>query len=222
MNQEQINKRIWLTVIAILIFICMVLGLFLNKMFSPRIMSVDELRINGAIVFENPRIIKDFDLLDHHGKPFNLDSLSGHWTFVYFGFTHCPDICPTTLADLNRVVGQLSPDIAGKTEVVMVTVDPARDTVDILNQYVPFFNKNFSGVTGEFLPIRSLAANLNVAFNKVALNGKDINTDYTIDHTGNLILINPKGHYHGFFKPPFELAKLKTTYQSIVTTYDHM
>ena len=222
MNQVQLNKRIWLTVTCIVIFICLVLALFLNKMLSPRIMSIDELRINGAVVFDKPRIIKEFELVDHKGKPFNLSRLKGHWTLVYFGFSHCPDICPTTLADLNRMLGHLNEEVAEKTEVVMVTVDPARDTVDILSQYVPFFNEAFTGVTGEFLPIRSLASNLNVAFNKVALSGKDIQTDYTVDHTGNLILINPKGHYHGFFRPPFELAKLKTTYQSIVTMWPDM
>lgn len=222
MNQTELNKRIWLTVTCIVIFICLVLVLFLNKMLSPRIMSIDELRINGAVVFDNPRIIKEFELVDHKGKPFNLSRIKGHWTLVYFGFSHCPDICPTTLADLNRMLEKLNEEIVEKTEVVMITVDPARDTVDILSQYVPFFNKTFTGVTGEFLPIRSLASNLNVAFNKVALKGKDIHTDYTVDHTGNLILINPKGHYHGFFKPPFELAKLKTTYQSIVTMWPDM
>ena len=219
MNSGQLHKRVWLAIICIVIFTCLVLALFLYKALSPHIMSANELRMNGAVVFDKPRIIKEFELVDHKGKPFNLSRIQGHWTLVYFGFSRCPDICPTTLADLNRMLGHLNEEIVEKTEVVMVTVDPARDTVDVLSQYVPFFNKAFIGVTGEFLPIRSLANNVSVVFNKVALNGNDIDTNYTVDHTGNLILINPKGHYHGFFKPPFELAKLKTTYQSIVTMW---
>jgi len=222
MNQTQQSKRIWLTVICVAILTCLVLAAFLNNILSPRIMSVDELRINGAVVFDKPRIIKEFTLVDHNGKSFDLSRLTGHWTLIYFGFSHCPDICPTTLADLNRMLGHLNTEVLEKTEVVMVTVDPARDTIDILRQYVPFFNETFIGVTGEPVAIRSLADNLNVAFNKVALNGKDIQTDYTVDHTGHLILINPKAHYHGFFKPPFEPAKLKATYQTIVTMWPSM
>lgn len=222
MNQTQQDKRIWLTVTCVVILTCLVLAAFLHKILSPRTMSVDELRINGAVVFDKPRIIKEFMLVDHNGKPFDLSRLTGHWTLVYFGFSHCPDICPTTLADVNRMLVYLNAELSEKTEVVLVTVDPARDTIDILSQYVPFFNETFIGVTGEPLAIRSLADNLNVAFNKVALNGKDIQAGYTVDHTGHLILINPKGHYHGFFKPPFEPAKLKKTYQTIVTMWPSM
>lgn len=222
MNKQQIDRRNLITIACILLFITVVLSLFLNKMFSPRVMSLDELRVNGAIVFDKPRIIKDFELVDHHGSPFSVDNLKGKWTLMYFGFTHCPDICPTTLADLNRVTQQLNAEILAKTQVLMVTADPGRDTVEVLSKYIPYFNPDFIGITGEFLPIRSLASNLNVAFNKVALDGKDMQKGYTVDHTGNLILINPKGHYHGFFKPPFELAKLKTTYQSILTTFPNL
>lgn len=96
----------------------------------------------------------------------------------------------------------------------MVTADPARDTPEKLKIYIEHFNKDFNAITGEFLAVKRLAGDLNVAFNKVMLD----NGDYTIDHSGNLILINPHGHYHGFFKPPFELAKLKLTYQSIVSS----
>ena len=222
MNQTQQNKHIWLMITSMAILTGLVLVIFLNNTLSPRTMSVDELRINGAVVFDKPRIIKDFTLVDHNGKPFDLSRLTGYWTLIYFGFSHCPDICPTTLADVNRMLEHVNAEVAEHTEVVMVTVDPDRDTVDILSQYVPFFNETFIGVTGEPLAIRSLADNLNVAFNKVALNGKDIQAGYTVDHTGHLILINPKGHYHGFFKPPFEPAKLKTTYQTIVTMWPSM
>ena len=214
-NSKELNKRIMITVGVILVFITLVLSLFMHKMFSPRVMSNDELRANGAIVFENPRIVKDFDLIDHNNKAFSLNNLQDTWTLIYFGFTHCPDICPTTLADLSRVYGSLKEDIRKQTQIVLVSADPARDTPEKLAPYVTYFNPDFIGVTGEFLPIKRLAGDLNVAFNKVI-----IGDDYTIDHTGNIVLINPKGHYHAFFKPPFELPRLKGTYQSIVTRFD--
>ena len=155
-------------------------------------------------------------MVDHQGRPFSLENLKGKWTLIYFGFTHCPDICPTTLAKLSQVVKQLDSDVADQTQVLMVSVDPARDTPEKLAEYVPYFHPDFVGVTGEFVQTMSLAQNVNVAFNKVMLDD-----DYTVDHTGNIVLINPYGHYHGFFRPPFELAKLKTTFQSIVKSFDY-
>lgn len=214
-DTRQQRKAIWITIIACVTIMAMVLVLFLNKMLSPRIMSVAELRVNGAIVFDKPRIINEFQLIDHNAEAFTLQNLKAKWTLVYFGFTHCPDICPTTLAKLSQVVKQLDDDIANETQVLMISVDPARDTPEKLQEYVPYFHPDFIGVTGEFVQIMSVAQNVNVAFNKVMLDD-----DYTVDHTGNIVLINPYGHYHGFFRPPFELAKLKTTFQSIVKSFD--
>ncbi len=215
-KSPQQRKAIWITVISCLVVMAVILVLFLHKMLSPRIMSAAELRANGAIVFDKPRIIGDFTMVDHQGRPFSLENLKGKWTLIYFGFTHCPDICPTTLAKLSQVVKQLDSDVADQTQVLMVSVDPARDTPEKLAEYVPYFHPDFVGVTGEFVQTMSLAQNVNVAFNKVMLDD-----DYTVDHTGNIVLINPYGHYHGFFRPPFELAKLKTTFQSIVKSFDY-
>lgn len=213
-TSEKQKRGIWLTIASIGAMVVLFLAMFLYKITSPRIMSDEELRANRAITFEAPRIIKEFSLINHRGEAFELNDLKGKWSLIYFGFTHCPDICPTTLAKLSQLVQQLDSDIAAQTQVLMVSVDPARDTPEALAQYVPYFNPDFIGVTGEFVDIMSLTQNVNVAFNKVVLEN-----DYTVDHTGNLILINPLGHYHGFFKPPFELARLKTTYSSIVASF---
>ncbi|ABD79309.1 SCO family protein [Saccharophagus degradans] len=214
---EQTNKQqkgIKYTVIAAVAFMVIVLSLFMNKILQPRILSDQQLRANGAIEFDTARIIRDFNLVDQNNQPYTLEALKGKWTLIYFGFTHCPDICPTTLMQLSKVVNSLEPEIKANTQVLMVTADPARDTPEKLKIYIEHFNKDFNAITGEFLAVKRLAGDLNVAFNKVMLD----NGDYTIDHSGNLILINPHGHYHGFFKPPFELAKLKLTYQSIVSS----
>ena len=211
-TQEQ-QKGIWITVVSIIVVITLFMGLFLHKVLSPRILSTEELHANGAIVFEKPRIINNFKLIDHNAEPFGVGDIQGKWTLIYFGFTHCPDICPTTLSQLNRLFDVLDKEIVDQTQVVMVSVDPARDTAEILSKYVPYFNKDFIGITGDFVETMKLAQNLNVAFNKVVMGD-----DYTVDHTGNLILVNPKGHYHGFFKPPFELARLKLTLTSIETS----
>lgn len=212
----QQRRNIKRTVGFLLAFIGVVIGLFLHKFLSPRVLSPQELAVNGAIVFDKPRIIPPFELVDQRGAPFTLERLQGKWTVMFFGFTTCPDICPTTLATLSQWYKTLDADIKAKTQVAMVSVDPARDTAEKLAVYMQHFDADFIGVTGEFLPIKTLTDQLNVAFNKVTLE-----SDYTIDHSAHLVLINPYGHYHGIFKPPFQLGQLKTTYQSIVTSFRH-
>jgi protein SCO1/2 len=211
-QRRNILRTIWI----LLAFIAVVIGLFLHKFLSPRVLSPQELALNGAVVFDKPRIIPPFELVDQKGAPFTLERLQGKWSLVFFGFTTCPDICPTTLATLSQWYKTLDKDIQAETQVIMVTVDPARDTPEKLSTYMQHFDKDFIGVTGEFLAIKTLTDQLNVAFNKVTLE-----TDYTVDHSAHLVLLNPYGHYHGIFKPPFQLGQLKTTYQSIVTSFPH-
>lgn len=214
MTDQTTRRGIRRTVIVLLVFIVLVLAGFINKITTPRVLSPVELQINGAILFELPRSFESLDLVDHRGQPFTKDQLTGGWSLVFFGFTHCPDVCPTTLAQLSAWYKGLAPDVQADTRVILVTVDPARDTPEVLGQYVPYFHPDFIGLTGEFLPIKRFANQLNVAFNKV-LQGDD----YTMDHSALVALINPRGDYHGFFKPPLDPAKLTLTYQSMRTDY---
>ncbi len=202
------------TVAFVVILMTVFVAGFFYKILQPRVMNAVELRANGAIVFDNPRIIEAFELSDHRGEAFTLENFKGKWSLVFFGFTHCPDICPITLAKLAQVYPKLESDIAKQTQVIMVSVDPARDTQEKLAAYVPYFHQDFIGVSGDFLQTMQLTQNLNVAFRKVVQGD-----DYTVDHSGNIVVINPNGHYHAFIKPPFELARLLTVYQSMVQSF---
>jgi protein SCO1/2 len=205
------RRRIGITVALILTFIAVVLASFVHRVGMPRLMSASELKANGLYLMEPPREVGDFALVTHRGEPFTPDALEGQWTLLFFGFTHCPDICPTTMAFLDRFLASLDgTEAAERTEVVMVSVDPARDTVGQLASYVPYFNAGFTGVTGEFLDLHRFATALNTPFRKVPGQGDD----YQVDHSANVILINPRGHYHGFFKAPLDLAKMKVTYRA--------
>ncbi len=208
------KRGIWKTLAVIFIVIIVFFAGFLNKVFSPRVLSDAELRVNGAFVFEQPRLIDDFALVDHRGEAFTLEDLKGKWTIAFFGFTHCPDICPTTLATLDRVYDSLDDSIREQTQVVLVSVDPARDSPEKLAQYLNFFNEDFIGVTGEFLDIMRFTRQVGVAFNKVV-----VGDDYTVDHTGNLVLISPEGYYQAFYKPPFQFSRLKLVHQSVVSSH---
>ena len=199
------------TVIAILAFILLVIWGFVWRISQPVIMSNEELRINGAVVLNSPRIFSDFELVDHQGEVFNQERLQDVWSIVFFGFTHCPDICPTTLATLNDTYSKLKDREQERLQIVMISIDPERDTVEKLAQYVPYFNDEFIGVTGNKHLIRRLTAELNIAYNQVPLDSGD----YTVDHSTQLVLINPKGHYHGFFKAPDNEIKLRSTWRSI-------
>ncbi len=214
MNQRQ-KRGITYTVVAIAVFVVVVMGLFLNKITTPRVLSPIELRVNGTFVFDQPRIFKDFSLLDHQGEPFSLENFKGKWSLVFFGFTACPDVCPATLSMMKQVKSQLDDDIEEQVQFVLVSVDPARDTVEQLSQYMPYFDPEFIGLTGEFLEIKRLANQMNMAFVKVPQG-----ESYTIDHTANIALVNPYGHYHGFIKPPLDNARIKLTLQSIVSRFE--
>ena len=202
------------TFIIILAFILMVVWGFVWRINQPVIMSNEELRINGAVVLNTPRIFSDFELVDHRGEIFSQEHLQDVWTIVFFGFTHCPDICPTTLAILNDTYSKLKDRERERMQIVMISIDPERDTEEKLAEYVPYFNDEFIGVTGNKHLIRRLTAELNVAYNQVPLD----TGDYTVDHSTQLVLINPKGHYHGFFKAPHSEIMLRSTWRSIDAT----
>ena len=204
------RRRIWLTVAGVLLFITIIVAGFVNRIQMPRVMTAAEMKANGLYLFETPRDLGEVSLLDQRGEAFVPKRFEGGWTLVFFGFTYCPDVCPATMSFLNGFIKELEGTEAEDTRVVMISVDPARDTVEQLGEYVPYFNPDFTGVTGEFLELHRLATAMNTPFRKVPDQGEN----YLIDHSANVVLINPRGDYHGFFKAPLDLAKMKVTYRS--------
>jgi protein SCO1/2 len=210
------SRNIKLTIAGLLLFITVIVAGFVYRISLPRIMTASEMSANGLYLLETPRNIGEFDLIDHQGNPFNPSRLEGQWTLVFFGFTHCPDICPTTMTFLNTFLENLEGTEAQDPQVVMVSVDPARDTVQQLADYMPYFNPEFIGVTGEFLDIHRFATKLNTPFRKVM----EEDGSYQVDHSSNIVLINPRGDYHGFFRAPLDLAKMTVTYRSARFIWD--
>ena len=143
----------------------------------------------------------EFRLTDQSGQPFTRGELLGKPALVYFGFTRCPDVCPTTMEKLARVVraAQL-PDL----RVVFVSIDPQRDPPPTLALYVHAFDPGFIGLTGEPKTLGSLAANFGVAVNRVELPGGD----YTMDHTAAVFLLDREARIRAIFTPPFDVPTL--------------
>ena len=141
------SRGIKLTVLAIAVFMTVIVAGFVHRIQLPRILTVSEMQANGLYILKTPRNFGEVALIDQNGNPFTRERFLDKWTLVFFGFTYCPDICPTTMSFLNDLMGQLEGTEAADTQVVMVSVDPARDTVEQLASYVPYFNPDCTGVT---------------------------------------------------------------------------
>ena len=153
-----------------------------------------------ATLLDRPRPLPEFHLIDHEGRPFDRERLRGRWHFLFFGFTHCPDVCPTTLATLASVRSRLRDlPAAEQPGAVLVSVDPGRDTPGVLARYVPHFDPAFVGVTGEPEAIAALTRELGVA---VVIGAPAADGGYTVDHTAALFLIDPDGAWAAVFGTP--------------------
>ena len=211
------QKGVRWTIAGVLLFMTVVVTSFVHRVGEPRIMSLAETRANGLFLFDTPRDPGEFSLIDHHGSPFTREDLIDQWTLIFFGFTHCPDICPTTMAELAELKAQLLGTEASDARVVMLSVDPARDTPERLAQYVPYFHADFIGVTGDFTDILSFAQRLNAPFRKVS----EPDGAYQMEHSANVMLMNPRGDYHGFFRAPLDIPKMRVTLRSTQYLWEH-
>lgn len=147
--------------------------------------SLKEIRL-----FPNALALPEFSLLDESSREFNNDSLLGKWTLLFFGYTHCPDVCPITMSNMAAIVAKLTPTQQQNLQVVLVSVDPERDSASDLKTYVEFFNKNFKGVTGTHEQIQPFAKSLGAIYFK---GEEDEKGNYPVDHSSKIFLVNPKG-----------------------------
>ena len=153
------------------------------------------------VVFNNVDITgadyaKDFKLTDHTGKPRTLADFKGKVVVMFFGYTQCPDVCPTTMAEMATVMKELGPQ-ADQVQVLFVTVDPERDTRELLAQYVPVFDKRFLGLYGDAAATAAVAKEFKVFYAKVP--GKDKGS-YSMDHTAGSYVFDKDGKVRLFLR----------------------
>lgn len=147
----------------------------------------------------NKEFAKDFSLQDPQGKTRTLADYKGKAVVIFFGYTHCPDVCPTTMAELNQVMQKLGADDAQRVQVLFVTVDPQRDSAELMGQYVPAFNPAFVGLRpADDAALKELTKSFRVVVNKVE--GSTPN-NYTIDHTAGIYVFDPNGQLRLFMRP---------------------
>lgn len=182
-------------IFVLLVFLCAAImtSLFvfrLSHKAAPVAMSKD-----SGILFPTPRDINKFSLVSADEQKFSQQNLLGHWTLLFFGFTHCSSICPTTLDMLQRAYNKLHTSYP-TLQVVLISLDPERDTPTALAKYTHAFNPDFIGVSGKIQDLRKLQSQFGI------YSERDTNTDqtnYQIQHTGSILLINPQGKWVGLF-----------------------
>lgn len=170
----------------------------------------------SATLFEQPRALNDFMLTDANKKNFTMAQLKGHWNMIFFGFTHCPDLCPTTLSTLNQAYNKLQDQ--GQTpmpQVVFISVDPERDDPTQIKKYLSSFNPHFLGATGSEKQLKQLSQELSVIYAKIL---QPDNKNYTIDHSGTILLINPQGQFAGVFTLPHDANKIAQDLKTILAS----
>ena len=200
------------TVALCLLFVAIVLAAFFYNTTRVKTVSFEDLQKQGSVMLPKPRALAGINLQTDTGDAFTEASLEGAWNFLFFGFTNCPDICPTTMSIMGQAYNELTEEERADFRGVLVSVDPERDDPATLGSYARAFSPSFMGVTGSIKDLATFATQLNAAFQKMPGTGDE---PYQIDHTGNIVIVNPRGHYHGFIKMPHTRAKLAETYRAL-------
>lgn len=168
----------------------------------------------NVLLLPRERVIPPLTLIDQDGQPFDTRSLQGRWHILFFGFTACPDVCPTTLSDMRRLFGQLPSDTRERLQLVLITADPARDTPQQLKTYLDYYRAGFSGLTGEMEQLQQLSRALGLPF----VPANETQGDYSVSHSGNLALVGPDGTLRGHIRAPLMLDGLQRALPRIVDT----
>lgn len=205
------NKKILLPVACCVAIVAgLALGLYTNRM-----QQATKLEITG-FVFPEPEPLKGIELISQTNTALTEDDFRDHWTFVYVGYTFCPDACPLTLATMNQTHAQLESENAQLPQMLLVSVDPDRDTPERLAEYVSYFNEDFKGATGSPEKLQHFAKQTRSVY---SLPDNRSSGEYLVDHSSSIVLINPDAAVHAIFTPPQTADQLVKDFNTIVAAY---
>jgi protein SCO1/2 len=180
-------------------------GWMLPKLFTGSDLAQRPELLEAGIVFlQQGRPVPALSLTNQDGQAVAMDTFKGKWSLVFFGYTFCPDICPTTLAQLREIQRKLPEAAAQRLQVYFVSVDPHRDTPAQLKNYLSYFNESFIGLTAPEAVLLQLSTAIGVPY----LPPDTSKPNYTVQHSGNLAIIGPEGQLRGFIRAPFDTATL--------------
>jgi protein SCO1/2 len=167
----------------------------------------------GGFVFPEPRTLPAVELVDENGEPFTPLQFAGQWSFVYFGYTYCPDVCPLALIELAALKERLATQQPQTPAAYyLVSVDPKRDTPERLRDYVRYFDPSFHGLTGSIDAISALATAAEALFFVPPEQGPE---GYLVSHSNNVVLVNPRGELEAIFTPPHSPEQLAADFAAI-------
>ena len=167
-------------------------------------------QLEAVTLLPQPRELPAFNLRQSDGTPLVAGELAGHWTLVFLGFTFCPDVCPTTLAELAQAQKQWEalPE-STRPRVLFVSVDPDRDTPGKAGEYAHAFHPDTLAATADVPALEKFATSIGFVFMKVPGKGFDQNPqDYSVDHSANIAVLDPQGRLAGLIRPPFKPAAI--------------
>ena len=166
-----------------------------------------------GLLWPNPKPLTQFELNSTSAHPFTLETLKDRWTLLFFGYTSCPDVCPTTLATLSGVMQRLRAEgKADRLQVVFVSVDPHRDTLDQIARYIGYFDSSFIGATASPERLQRLTIQLGVLHER---HTPDETSGYLVDHTASVLLVDPSGHLVGIFSAPLQAEDIAQRLQAM-------
>ena len=209
------NKKTQYSITLIVIVLATVSGVLFSKWLSQKTALPQDME---AIVLPQSRPPTPFTMVDQDGASFGLEQMKGKWTFMFFGYTHCPDVCPTTLAVMNSVAQSLETADGNLDQVqfVFVSVDPDRDSPAQMKEYLGYFNQAFIGITGEREQIDALTRQMSVMY---FLNNKEDKVDYSVDHSAAMLLIEPSGGLRALFNTPHIPENILKSFNAIRKHY---
>jgi protein SCO1/2 len=213
---SNVNKQSWVKRILIAIIVtalAMAAGIWAARAVLEHKSVPDEL---AATRFPAAREIAPFSLVDHNNVIFDNSVLRQRWSFIFFGYTHCPDVCPATLSVLNSVAHKLG-DLDEDIRFVFLSVDPERDTPEQLAQFVSYFNGDFIGVTGTPAGIEQITRQLGVLH--IRAPAEEGASSYLVDHSASVFLFDPDGRYHAVFSPPLSADAIARDFRKMLQDY---
>lgn len=196
-------KNRWLRPGAV-ITLTLLVTLAAVALYAWRMNSDAVMKVPGEIeeyLFWDARKLNDFRLTTAGNKSFGPEQLKGKWSFIFFGYTHCPDVCPVTLMELGTVfkILEQNPDIFPQMQGIFVSVDPGRDTAELLGEYVSYFHPDFIGLTGEKEQIDHFSRQIGALY---SIRAGESEEEYEVTHNSTIFLVDPQGRLYGRFAPP--------------------
>ena len=189
--------------------VAVVAGVWVGSITQDQQQTADQAPAIQGAIYTRPRPLSNVHLTAPDTSEFTEQNLKGHWTLIFVGYTNCPDVCPTTLSVLAQVSKLMQEQGLAPPRVVFISIDPERDKPEMINEYVRYFDKNFTGITGDKASLDQVTRQLNVVYAKApGVDGSMTADNYLMDHSSSLILLNPDVQVQAVLTAPHTPMKI--------------